>query len=57
MGRATGSVKELVHEGKVRRIVIKDCDGNIVMEVPVKVTWSAGSARSRSSDTSVPRPA
>ncbi|WP_433678073.1 DUF4342 domain-containing protein [Nocardia sp. CA-119907] len=30
-------VKELVHEGNVRRIVIKDSDGRPVMEVPVTV--------------------
>lgn len=30
-------VKELVHEGNVRRIVIKDSDGKTVMEVPVTV--------------------
>ena len=30
-------VKELVHEGNVRRIIIKDSDGKTVMEVPVTV--------------------
>ncbi|MBY8854791.1 DUF4342 domain-containing protein, partial [Saccharothrix sp. MB29] len=28
-------VKELLHEGNVRRLVIKDEKGNAVMEVPV----------------------
>ena len=30
-------VKELVREGNVRRIVIKDADGKTVVEVPVTV--------------------
>jgi hypothetical protein len=30
-------VKELVHEGNVRRIIIKDSDGRTVIEVPVAV--------------------
>jgi hypothetical protein len=30
-------VKELVHEGNVRRVIIKDADGKTVMEVPVTV--------------------
>ncbi|MEV5837658.1 DUF4342 domain-containing protein [Nocardia sp. NPDC052112] len=30
-------VKELVHEGNVRRIVIEDSEGKTVMEVPVTV--------------------
>lgn len=28
-------VKELIHEGNVRRIVIKNDEGHIVMEIPV----------------------
>jgi hypothetical protein len=30
-------VKELVHEGNVRRVIIKDSDGKVVMEVPVTI--------------------
>ena len=30
-------VKELIHEGNVRRIIIKDADGKTAMEVPVTV--------------------
>jgi Domain of unknown function (DUF4342) len=30
-----GKVKELVHEGNVRRIIIKDADGKTVIEVPL----------------------
>ncbi len=36
-GHLVEKVKELVHEGNVRRIVIKDSDGKTVMEVPVTV--------------------
>jgi hypothetical protein len=36
-GHLVEKVKELVHEGNVRRIVIKDADGKAVMEVPVTV--------------------
>lgn len=36
-GRLVEKVKELVHEGNVRRIIIKDSDGKTVMEVPVTV--------------------
>ena len=28
-------VKELIHEGNIRRIIIKDKDGKVVMEIPV----------------------
>jgi len=28
-------VKELIHEGNVRRIIIKDEDGKVYMEIPV----------------------
>ncbi|AZI57936.1 DUF4342 domain-containing protein [Nakamurella antarctica] len=35
-GQALGDkVKELLHEGNVRRIVVKDEDGHTVMEIPV----------------------
>ncbi len=30
-------VKELVHEGNVRRIIIKDAQGNTFVEIPVTV--------------------
>jgi hypothetical protein len=36
-GHLVEKVKELVHEGNVRRISIKDSDGKSVMEVPVTV--------------------
>ena len=36
-GHLVQKVKELVHEGNVRRIIIKDSDGETVMEVPVTV--------------------
>jgi len=28
-------VKQLLHEGKIRRIIIKDKEGKIVMEIPM----------------------
>ena len=28
-------IKELIHEGNIRRIIIKDKEGKIVMEIPV----------------------
>jgi hypothetical protein len=34
-GHLVAKVKELVHEGNVRRIIIKDSDGRTAMEVPV----------------------
>ncbi len=36
-GHLVAKVKELLHEGNVRRIIIKDADGKTVMEVPVTV--------------------
>jgi hypothetical protein len=36
-GHLVEKVKELVHEGNVRRIIINDSDGKTVMEVPVTV--------------------
>jgi Domain of unknown function (DUF4342) len=36
-GHLVDKVKELVHQGNVRRIIIKDSDGKTVMEVPVTV--------------------
>jgi hypothetical protein len=28
-------IKKLVHEGNIRRIIIKNKDGNVVMEIPM----------------------
>lgn len=36
-GHLVEKVKELVHEGNVRRVVIKDPAGETVMELPVTV--------------------
>ena len=33
----TAKVRELIHEGNVRRIIIKDEQGNTFMEIPVTV--------------------
>jgi hypothetical protein len=30
-------IKELIHEGNIRRIIIKDKDGRIVLEFPVTI--------------------
>ena len=30
-------IKELQHEGNVRRIILKDKDGGIVMEIPLSI--------------------
>jgi hypothetical protein len=30
-----GRIKELIHEGNIRRIIIKDKEGKIVMEIPM----------------------
>jgi len=30
-----GKIKQLVHEGNIRRIMIKDKDGHILMEIPL----------------------
>ncbi len=32
-----GKVKELIHEGNVRRVIIKDDKGNTFMEVPLAI--------------------
>ncbi|QNK80245.1 DUF4342 domain-containing protein [Nakamurella sp. PAMC28650] len=35
-GKELGAkVKELIHEGSVRRIVVKNAEGHTVMEIPV----------------------
>jgi len=36
-GQLVDKVKELLHEGNVRRIIIKDSGGKAVLEVPVTV--------------------
>lgn len=36
-GHLVDKVKELVHEGNVRRIIIKDAYGKTILEVPVTV--------------------
>jgi len=32
-----GKIKKLMHEGNIRRIIIKDEKGNVFMEIPVTV--------------------
>ena len=32
-----GKIKELIHEGNVRRIIIKDEDGKTYLEIPVTI--------------------
>jgi len=32
-----GQIKELVHQGNIRRIVIKDQDGRVLMEIPLTI--------------------
>ena len=34
-GDLADKVKDLIHEGNVRRIIIKDGDGHTIMEIPV----------------------
>ncbi|WP_332699855.1 DUF4342 domain-containing protein, partial [Halalkalibacter lacteus] len=36
-GHLVDKVKELVHEGNVRRIILQDSEGKAVIEVPVTV--------------------
>jgi hypothetical protein len=36
-GHLVAKVRELIHEGTVRRIIIRDADGKTAMEVPVTV--------------------
>jgi hypothetical protein len=33
--RLIAKIKELIHEGNIRRIIIKDKDGKTVMEIPM----------------------
>jgi hypothetical protein len=37
-GHLVEKIKELIHEGNVRRIIIKDPAGDTVMELPVTVS-------------------
>lgn len=30
-------IKELLHEGNIRRVIIKDKDGKVLMEIPVTI--------------------
>ena len=30
-------IKELIHEGNIRKVIIKDKDGKIVMEIPMTI--------------------
>jgi len=32
-----GKIEELIHEGNVRRIIIKDGDGKVFMEIPLTI--------------------
>lgn len=36
-GELIGKVKELIHEGNVRRIIIKDENGKVFLEIPVTI--------------------
>ncbi len=36
-GELINKVKELIHEGNVRRIIIKDEDGKVFLEIPVTI--------------------
>jgi hypothetical protein len=33
--KIVAKIKELIHEGNIRKIIIKDKDGKIMMEIPV----------------------
>ncbi|MCL4269502.1 MAG: DUF4342 domain-containing protein [Anaerolineales bacterium] len=33
--KIVSKIKELIHEGNIRRVIIKDKDGKILMEIPV----------------------
>ena len=30
-----GKIKELIHEGNIRKVIIKDKDGKVLMEIPM----------------------
>jgi hypothetical protein len=41
-------VREIVHEGNVRRIIIKDGEGKTLIEIPLTMaSWRPGRARRR----------
>ncbi|GAB1471118.1 hypothetical protein MASR2M66_19960 [Chloroflexota bacterium] len=33
--KIVAKIKELIHEGKIRKVIIKDKDGKILMEMPM----------------------
>lgn len=33
--KVLAKIKELIHEGNIRRVIIKDKDGKILMEIPM----------------------
>ena len=35
--KIVAKIKELIHEGNIRKVIIKDKDGKILMEIPVTV--------------------
>lgn len=35
--KIVSKIKELLHEGNIRRVIIKDKDGKILMEIPVTI--------------------
>lgn len=35
--RIISKIKELLHEGNIRRVIIKDKDGKTLMEIPVTI--------------------
>ncbi|MGB9843743.1 MAG: DUF4342 domain-containing protein [Caldisericia bacterium] len=36
-----GFVKKLIHEGNIRRIIVKDKDGNTLLEIPLTIGIAA----------------
>ena len=35
--RIIAKIKELLHEGNIRKVIIKDKDGKVLMEIPVTI--------------------
>jgi len=33
--KIVSKIKELIHEGNIRKVIIKDKDGKVMMEIPV----------------------
>jgi len=33
--KLVAKIKELIHEGNIRKVIIKDKDGKVMMEIPV----------------------